>query len=104
MRQIHRVGEKLFVDYCGPTMPVVNPKTGEIRTAQIFVAVLGASSYTYAEATWSQKQPDWIGSHVRAFSFYGGITQIVVPDADHYFHERGEQLTEVVGDWLETLK
>lgn len=80
MRQIHRVGEKLFVDYCGPTVPVVNPTTGEIRTAQIFVAVLGASSYTYAEATWSQKQPDWIGSHVRAFSFYGGVTQIVVPD------------------------
>jgi transposase len=80
MRQIHRVGEKLFVDYCGPTMPVVNPETGEIRTAQIFVAVLGASSYTYAEATWSQKLPDWIGSHVRAFNFYGGMVDVVVPD------------------------
>ena len=80
MRQTHRAGEKLFVDYCGPTMPVVNPDTGEIREAQVFVAVLGASSYTYAEATWSQALPDWIGSHVRAFEFYGGVTQIVVPD------------------------
>ena len=80
MRQTYLVGEKLFVDYCGPTMNVVNPDTGEFRTAQIFVAVLGASSYTFAEATWSQKLPDWIGSHVRAFNFYGGLPEIVVPD------------------------
>ena len=78
MRQVHRAGEKLFIDYCGPTMSVVNPYTGEIRTAQVFVAVLGASSYTYAEATWSQSLPDWIGSHVRAFEFYGGVPQLVV--------------------------
>ena len=80
MRQHHRAGEKLFVDYCGPTMNVVNPETGEYRTAQIFVAVLGASSYTFAEATWSQSLPDWIGSHVRAFNFYGGLPEVVVPD------------------------
>lgn len=80
MRQVHRAGEKLFIDYCGPTMAVVNPSTGEVRTAQVFVAVLGASSYTYAEATWSQSLPDWIGSHVRAFEFYGGVPQLVVPD------------------------
>lgn len=80
MRQVHRAGEKLFIDYCGPTMAVVNPATGEVRTAQVFVAVLGASSYTYAEATWSQSLPDWIGSHVRAFEFYGGVPQLVVPD------------------------
>ncbi|PCK03693.1 MAG: IS21 family transposase [Alteromonadaceae bacterium] len=80
MRQVHIAGEKLFVDYCGPTMEVVNPDTAEVRTAQIFVAVLGASSYTFAEATWSQKLPDWIGSHVRAFHFYGGVPEIVVPD------------------------
>lgn len=80
MRQVHRAGEKLFVDYCGPTLSVVNPDTGEIRSAQVFVAVLGSSSYTYAEATWSQKLPDWIGSHVRAFEFYGGLPLIVVPD------------------------
>ena len=80
MRQQHRVGEKLFVDYCGLTMPVINPDTGEVREAQVFVAVLGASSYTYAEATWSQSLPDWIGSHVRAFEFYGGLPEVVVPD------------------------
>ena len=80
MRQQHRAGEKLFVDYCGLTLPVVNPDTGVIREAQVFVAVLGASSYTYAEATWSQTLPDWIGSHVRAFQFYGGLVEVVVPD------------------------
>ena len=80
MRQHHRVGEKLFVDYCGPTLPVINPDTGEVRDAQVFVAVLGASSYTYVEATWSQSLPDWIGAHVRAFTFFGGLPQIVVPD------------------------
>jgi transposase len=80
MRQIHRAGEKLFVDYCGPTMPVVNPDTGEVRLAQVFVAVLGASSYTFACASWSQNQADWLNAHVQAFEFYGGVPEIVVPD------------------------
>lgn len=80
MRQEHLAGEKLFVDYAGHTAEVINRSTGEIRPAQIFVAVLGASNYTYAEATWSQQLPDWIGSHVRAFSFFGGVPEIVVPD------------------------
>jgi len=78
MRQSHKAGEKLFVDYSGQTMSV--SCNGEVRTAEIFVAVLGASNYTYAEATWSQRLPDWIGSHVRAFEFFGGVTQLVVPD------------------------
>ncbi len=80
MRQDHRAGEKLFVDYAGQTMPVVDRDTGEIREAQIFVAVLGASNYTYAEATWTQGLPDWIGSHQRAFAFLGGVPELVVPD------------------------
>ena len=80
MRQEHRAGEKLFVDYAGHTAEIVDQRTGEIRQAQIFVAVLGASSYTYAEATWSQSLPDWTGSHVRAFAFFGGVPQLVVPD------------------------
>jgi len=80
MRQIHRAGEKLFVDYCGKTHPVIDRGTGEVREPQIFVAVLGASNFTYAEATWTQSLPDWIGSHVRAFSFFGGVPEIVVPD------------------------
>lgn len=80
MRQIHKAGEKMFVDYAGHTLPIVNRSTGEIREAQIFVAVLGASSYTFAEATWSQGLADWIGSHTRALQFFGGVPQIVVPD------------------------
>ena len=80
MRQIHRAGEKLFVDYCGPTMVIVNPDTGEFRQAQIFVAVLGASNYTFACASWSQKQADWLNAHVKAFEFFGGVPELVVPD------------------------
>ena len=80
MRQHHRAGEKLFVDYAGPTIEVVNTVTGELRHAQLFVAVLGASSYTYAEATWTQQLPDWCGSHARAFAFFGGVSELVVPD------------------------
>ena len=80
MRQVHRAGEKLFVDYCGPTMLVVNPDGGEAREAQIFVAVLGASNYTFACASWSQKQEDWLDAHVQAFTFFGGVPELVVPD------------------------
>ncbi len=80
MRQTHFAGEKMFVDYAGPTVPVTNPVTGAIYQAQIFVAVLGASNYTYAEATLSQKIHDWINSHVRAFEFFQGVPQLVVPD------------------------
>ncbi|WP_248807355.1 IS21 family transposase, partial [Pseudomonas sp. MWU13-2100] len=80
MRQEHRAGEKLFVDYAGQTVPVIDRQSGEIRQSQIFVAVLGASSYTFAEATWSQKLPDWLGSHARCFAFLGGTSQILVPD------------------------
>ncbi len=80
MRQTHRPGEKMFVDYCGRTVPVVDAATGEAREAQIFVAVLGASNFTFAEATGSQKLGDWIGSHVRAFEYFGGVPHLVVPD------------------------
>jgi len=80
MRQTHRAGEKLFVDYSGQTVPIRDRLTGEILQAQIFVAVLGASNYTYAEATWSQQLPDWLGSHVRTFEFIGGVSAVVVPD------------------------
>lgn len=80
MRQVHLAGEKLFVDYAGQTVPVIDPLTGEITHAQIFVAVLGCSNYTFAEATLSQRLPDWLGSHVRAFEFIGGTPGVVVPD------------------------
>lgn len=80
LRQVHVAGEKLFVDYAGRTMEVIDGVTGEARTAQIFVAVLGASSYTYAEATFTQALPDWIGSHARAFAFFGGAARQTVSD------------------------
>jgi len=80
MRQSHKAGEKLFVDYAGMTMGVVDRATGEIKQAQIFVAVLGASNYTYVEATWTQELPNWIASHVRAFEFIGGVPELLIPD------------------------
>jgi len=80
MRQVHYAGEKLFVDYSGQTVPVIDKSTGEIHDCQIFVAVLGASNFTYAEATYTQGLPDWIGSHVRALQFIGGVPEILVPD------------------------
>ena len=80
MRQVHRAGEKLFVDYAGMRAQVINPATGEVREANIFVAALGASNYTYAEATWTQGLEDWIGAHVRCFTYFGGVPEVVVPD------------------------
>jgi transposase len=81
MRQTHAAGEKLFVDYAGDTVPVIVDRlTGEWRPAQIFVAVLGASSFSYAEATWTQSLPDWIAAHARAFEAIGGVPRLLVPD------------------------
>jgi len=80
MRQNHKFGDKLFVDYSGKKFEVVNSNTGEICTAELFVAVLGASNYTYAEATWTQQLPDWIGSHVRTLEFIDGVPACIVPD------------------------
>jgi transposase len=80
MRQEHRAGERMFIDYCGQTVDVVDRRTGEVREAQVFVAVLGASSYTYSEATWSQGLEDWISSHCRAFEFFDGVSELLVPD------------------------
>lgn len=80
LRQEHRAGEKLFIDYAGQTLSIVDPKTGEITEAQIFLATLGASNYTFAEASLAQDLPSWIKSHVNAFEFFNGVTQILVPD------------------------
>lgn len=80
MRQRHPAGERLFVDYAGHTVDVICPETGEVRTAQIFVAALGASNYAYVEASWTQSLPDWIASHVRAFDFFGGVPAMIVSD------------------------
>ena len=81
MRQTHAAGERLFVDYAGDGVPVVIDRlTGEIRKAQIFVAVLGASSFTFAHASWTQALPDWIDAHVRALEAIGGVPHLLVPD------------------------
>ncbi len=80
MKQVHLVGEKVFVDYSGLTVPIANQTTGEVTTSQVFVAVLGASGYTYVHATYSQKQRDFILSHTLAYDFFGGVPTIVVPD------------------------
>jgi transposase len=80
MRQDHPAGDKVFVDYSGKKIMIVDRATGVVREAEIFVAVLGASNYTYAEATWTQKLADWIEAHVRMFRFFGGVPRLVVPD------------------------
>lgn len=80
LRHEHKPGEKMFVDYAGQTVGVTDRATGETRRAQIFVSVLGASNYTFAEATWTQGLPDWLGSHVRALAFFGGVPQAAVID------------------------
>lgn len=80
LRQAHNRGDKAFIDYAGQTVPVVDRLTGEVRAAQIFVAVLGCSNYTFAEATFSQRLADWLGSHVRALEYFGGVPRAFVPD------------------------
>jgi transposase len=80
LRQEHHAGEKMFVDHAGQTVPIINQETGEVRQAFIFVSVLGASSYTYAEATWKKDLVSCIGSHCRALEFYRGVPVITVPD------------------------
>ncbi len=80
MRQEHRAGEKLFIDYSGRKASVIDPVSGEVREAEVYVAVLGASSYVYAEATWTQQLADFIGSTVRALEYIGGVPGALVID------------------------
>jgi transposase len=80
LRQYHRAGEKLFIDYAGQTVPIHDPANGQISEAHLFVATLGASNYTFAEATLSLDLPSWIKLHVHTFQFFGGVSEILVPD------------------------
>jgi len=80
LRQDHRAGDKLFIDFAGQTIPVFDPVTGEVRKGHLFVAVLGCSNYTYAEVTPTEQTADWIGAQVRALEFFGGVPKVVVPD------------------------
>jgi hypothetical protein len=111
MRQTYVAGHKAFVDYSGKKVPIVDPFTGEVRMAEIFVAVLGASNLTYAEATWTQTLPDWIGAHVRMFQFYGAaprrsLGQSMASTAGHrgthaaFGSHDGLGLHNVVISWL----
>jgi transposase len=80
MRQQHYAGEKLFIDFCGPTVPIVDPRTGEVRKAAIFVATMGASNYTYIEACAGQDQQSWLMANSRCLEFLGGVPTLLVPD------------------------
>lgn len=80
MRQEHSFGEEMFIDYAGQTVPIINRQTGESHDTSIFIAVLGGSNYTYAEATWDQKLPQWLGSHTRAFTYFEGVPKLLVCD------------------------
>ena len=80
LRQEYRAGERMFVDYAGQTLPLGDPSTEETRQAHLFVAVLGASNYTYAEATLTENLFDWISGHIHAYEYFGGVPQITIPD------------------------
>lgn len=80
MRQVHKAGEKLFIDFCGPTVPVIDPDTGEIRRVAIFVAVMGASNYTYVEACEGQDMMSWLNANSRCLTFLGGVPELLIPD------------------------
>lgn len=96
MRQHHIAGERLCIDWAGGKIPVFDRQTSAVNQASLFVATLGASSYTYAEATWTQALPEWIGAHIRAFSFLGGAPALLVPANTGIDHPTGPR-----GHWYE---
>lgn len=103
LRQPYRAGEKMFVDYAGQTIPLLDPHTGEIRQAFLFVAVLGASNFTYAEAQDAQTLPHWIGGHTRAVAYFHGVAAVAVPDntktAVHHACWYEPELNPTYADW-----
>ena len=101
MRQIHVGGDKLFADYAGQTVPIVDAATGEIRAAQIFVATLGASNYTYACATATQTAADWVGSLIGALEFIGGVPRLIVPDQPRALIAKPDRYEPGVGRLVE---
>lgn len=103
MRQTHVAGERLFIDYAGQTVPVVNANTGEITQAQVFVAVMGASNYTYACATPRQSAADWIGAIIAALEFMGGVPRLIVPDQTRALIARPDRYEPTANRLLEEL-
>jgi transposase len=103
MRQTHEGGDKLFADYAGQTVPIVDASTGEITQAQVFVAVLGASNYTYACATTGQKASDWVASIIGALEFIGGVPRLLVPDQPRALMARPDRYEPTAHRLLEEL-
>jgi transposase len=103
MRQTHIAGERAFVDYAGQTVAIIDASTGAISNAQVFVAVLGASNYTYACATASQNAADWIGAIIEAFEFFGGVPQLIVPDQTRALIARPDRYEPTAGRLVEEL-
>ncbi len=103
MRQEHRAGEKLFIDFCGPTVPVINPDTGEIRRVGIFVAVMGASNYTYVEACKGQDMMSWLNAHSRCLTFLGGVPKLLIPDNLRSAVKKADRYEPVINDSYQAL-
>ncbi|SJK27914.1 IS21 family transposase [Shigella sonnei] len=103
MRQEHRAGEKLFIDFCGPTVPVINPDTGEIRRVAIFVAVMGASNYTYVEACEGQDMMSWLNAHSRCLTFLGGVPKLLIPDNLRSAVKKADRYEPVINDSYQAL-
>jgi transposase len=103
MRQTHIAGERLFVDYAGQTVPIIDAASGEIRRAQIFVAVLGASNYTFACATATQTAADWVGSIIDALEFIGGVPRLIVPDQTRALIARPDRYEPAVNRLVDEL-
>ena len=103
MRQEHRAGEKLFIDFCGPTVPVINPDTGEVRRVAIFVAVMGASNYTYVEACEGQDMMSWLNANSRCLTFLGGVPKLLVPDNLKSAVKKADRYEPVINDSYQAL-
>jgi transposase len=103
MRQTHPAGERLFIDYAGQTLPIIDATTGAISRAQVFVAVLGASNYTYACATATQSAADWIGAIIEGLEFFGGVPRLIVPDQARALIARPDRYEPTPGRLVEEL-
>ncbi|WP_407943644.1 IS21 family transposase [Maribrevibacterium harenarium] len=103
MRQHHEAGDKLFIDFCGPTVPIVNPKTGEIRWAAIFVATLGASNYTYIEACKGQDMESWLMANSRCLTFLGGVPALLIPDNLKAAVDKADRYEPIINDNYKAL-
>lgn len=103
MRQTHRAGEKLFIDFCGPTVPVIDPDTGDVRRVAIFVAVMGASNYTYVEACPGQDMMSWLNANSHCLTFLGGVPDLLIPDNLRSAVKTADRYEPVINDSYQAL-